>query len=110
MRIGSSMVDIPNSGGYRMPQSFLGGLGDDTTFSATDLTTIGTAALSIWDQQQLFQENLRRTSQGLAPINISTIGVPQPTVNVGLTQDTQSLVMLGVVGLLGIVLIGKRAK
>ena len=117
MRLSSTMVDIPGVS-YRMPQSFLGRLGDilpadnnaTTGYSPGDLATFGTAALSIWDQQQLFQTNLERQARGLPPINISTVGVPTPGVAVSLSPETQSMLMIGGIGLLAVLLFTGRKK
>lgn len=61
-------------------------------------------------QRRLLNVNIDRARQGLPPLDTSQYGVG---VNVGLTGDTQKLVMWGAVGfaalaLLGIIKLGRR--
>lgn len=52
-------------------------------------------------QKKLTQMQLDRVAQGLSPLNIdpTTMGLPGPSVNFGLTGDTKKLVTWGAVGL-----------
>lgn len=94
--------------------SGLGTLGDDTTGVAptTDvnttpswLTSLANAASSVTNiinQQQLNQINLQRVAAGLQPLPQSVIG---PTATVGLSPDTQNLLIFGGIGIAALVLL-----
>lgn len=58
------------------------------------------------DAQTLFNVNLQRAQQGLAPLNAnpSAYGIVSPQVNVGLSSSTQTLLIAGGIGL-GVILL-----
>lgn len=58
------------------------------------------------DAQTLFDTNLQRAQQGLAPLNANptAYGIISPSVNVGLSPGVQSLLMYGGIGL-GLILL-----
>lgn len=58
------------------------------------------------DAQTLFDTNLQRAQQGLAPLNANptAYGIMAPSVNVGLSPGVQSLLMYGGIGL-GLILL-----
>lgn len=59
------------------------------------------------DAQTLFDTNLQRAQQGLAPLNAnpSAYGIVSPSVNVGLSPQVQTMLIYGGVGLGAIALI-----
>jgi hypothetical protein len=76
------------------------------------ITAATTAALGVTqvnDAQKIFNINLARAQQGLAPIatNPAALGLPSPTARIGLTSETTTAVLWGV-GLLagGLILAG----
>lgn len=94
------------------------GLGQDTTADTT-------AEQSIWDrlsstiekllpfyaqykqQRELIKLNIERAKQGLPPIEAEQIA---PQVRVGLTSDTQRLLLFGVIGVIGVLLLATRKR
>lgn len=57
------------------------------------------AALSFKQQNDLNQLNLERARKGLPPLNTSQfMAQSAPQVRVGMTQDTQKMVMIGLAG------------
>lgn len=60
---------------------------------------------SIYQQRQLVSINAQRAAQGLPPLSNAQIA---PAVNVGLTAQTQQLLMLGGAALLFVFLMKKR--
>jgi hypothetical protein len=85
------------------------GLGQDTTAEPSiwdKLTNTIEKLLPVYaqykQQRELIKLNIERAKQGLAPIEAEQIA---PQVRVGLTSDTQRLLLFGVLGVLGIGLI-----
>jgi hypothetical protein len=63
-------------------------------------------------QKKILDMQLTRAQQGLSPLDIdpSLYGLSGPSVNVGLTGDTQKLLMYGGLGLLGFFLLSRFMK
>jgi len=78
-----------------------------STDSGTDITKLATNALTALQTYQLNQINVQRAKQGLPPINTAAYGTG---INVGLSADTQKLVMYGGIALLGVLLINSLTK
>jgi hypothetical protein len=100
---------------YRIGHRTLGALGDtpaDTTTTSTSenptpswLTALiggATQIENVISQQQLNTINMQRASQGLPPLPQSVIG---PTATVGLSADTQNLLVIGGLAIGGLVLL-----
>lgn len=105
----------------------LGNLGDDTTSTDTTDTGPGGAAAPGWLQtlitgatqleltqqsisnaQQINAINIQRAAAGLPPINPPlTSG---PTVNVGLSQNTQTLLLYGALAVGALILVNTLLK
>lgn len=75
--------------------------------TGTDITKLATNALTALQTFQLNQINVQRAKQGLPPINTAAYGTG---INVGLSADTQKLVMYGGIALLGVLLINSLTK
>lgn len=58
-----------------------------------------------YNQQKILDANIERARQGLPPINTASIA---PTYNVGLSPETQQLLMFGGIALLAILLLKRR--
>lgn len=93
----------------------LAGLGDASNIFGTDTAATGgqsspfdPATVTAVNSELVFGSNLFRAWAGQPPLNVAATA---PAVNVGLTQDTQNLVLLGGAALLLVVLLkGKRKK
>jgi hypothetical protein len=86
--------------GHRQSLGALGDDGTDTTSTSgsptpswlTSLIGAGTQIENVVAQQQLNTINIQRASQGLPPLPSSVVG---PTATVGLSTDTQNLLVVG---------------
>jgi hypothetical protein len=99
--------------------SGFGSLGDDTITVPADtdatatpgwLTSIigaGTQVENVLAQAQLNQINIQRAAQGLAPLPSSVVG---PTATVGLSSDTQNLLIYGALGFAALFLLSKALR
>lgn len=94
----------------------LRGLGDTaigTDETATDFSWLNQVPSWIKDiqvavnTQKLLDLNLQRAAQGLPPITSAAIA---PTLNLGMSPETQQLVMYGGIALLAVLLLSKRKK
>lgn len=61
--------------------------------------------VATYQQKQLLQLQVDRARQGLPPLNASQYGAG---INVGLSQDTQKLIMYGGIALVAFMLLSKR--
>ena len=63
-------------------------------------------------QKKLLDVQLQRAQQGLAPLNINPAdyGVTGPTMNVGLTGDTQKMLMYGGLALVAVIVLMRVSK
>jgi hypothetical protein len=75
---------------------------ETTGDTVNDYAKLATSALTTLQTFQLNQINVNRAKQGLPPINTAAYGTG---INVGLTPQTQQLVMYGGIALLAILLI-----
>lgn len=68
----------------------------DIGSAVTAATTAALGIVQVNDAQKIFNTNLQRAQQGLAPIptNPTTYGLPAPTANIGLTSGTTSTLLL----------------
>jgi hypothetical protein len=120
---GASSLDIPITidSGSSDPS---GAISSASTSSASPswLSSIGsavTAATQAYlgiqqskDAQTLFDMNLQRAQQGLAPLNANptAYGIISPSVNVGLDPGVQSLLIYGGIGLGAILILSTVLK
>jgi hypothetical protein len=73
----------------------------DISKAVTAATTAFLGYTQVKDAQSIFQTNLMRAQQGLAPIptNPAQYGLPSPTANIGLTSSaTNTLLMVAGIG------------
>lgn len=78
-----------------------------STESGTNVSQLATQALTALQTYQLNQINVNRAKQGLPPINTAAYGTG---INVGLSADTQKLVMYGGIALLGVLLVNSLTR
>jgi len=76
------------------------------------ITSAGQAYLTktqVDAQKKILDIQLGRAQAGLAPLNINptTYGLPAPTVNFGVSSDTQKVLMYGLLGLGGVFVAAK---
>jgi hypothetical protein len=98
-------------GGYRT-QSALGrvrkvrrmGAIEDSDWSS-NLTNFLTAAQTAYTTNRLLDLNIQRAQQGLAPISAQSVA---PTVNFGVSTDTQKMLLYGAIALGVVLLLRKR--
>lgn len=70
----------------------------DTDLTETgDIFSVGTQVLNVINTAQIRQINIERAKQGLPPIDSSAIA---PQVNVGLSPETQRLILFGGIALI----------
>jgi hypothetical protein len=107
---------LPNAHPGIVPQHGLGGLGADIDLSSIfksnasgDATgapaALDPATVAMINSEGVFATNLYRQTQGLPPI---TGPAAAPAVNVGISPDLQSTLMMAAAGLGLFYLIGKR--
>ena len=122
--IGSSSLDIPITIGGSSSTDTTGAISTASTSSASPswLSSIGsviTAATQGYlgiqqtqDAQTLFNTNLQRAQQGLAPLNAnpSAYGIISPSVNVGLSPGVQTMLIYGGLGLGAILILSTVLK
>ncbi len=90
----------------------------DITGAVSTATQAFLGYTQVQDAQQIFQTNLQRAQQGLAPIptNPTQYGLPAPTANIGLAASAQSTILTvamigGGVLLIGLLMSGgKKSK
>ena len=75
--------------------------------TGNDWASLASNALTALQTFQLNQINVNRAKQGLPPINTAAYGTG---INVGLSTDTQKLVMSGGIALLGVLLINSLTR
>ena len=80
--------------------------GDTSTMSIiSSLVGELPAIITGWNTIQLSNVNVTRAQQGLAPLNMTAYG---PQVGVSLTPATQSMLMIGAVGLGAVLLLSRK--
>lgn len=82
-------------------------IAETTGDTGNNYAQLATSALTALQTYQLNQINVQRATQGLPPINTAAYGMG---VNVGLTQDTQKLVMYGGLALLAFLVFNSLSK
>ena len=83
---------------------------DTTSQLINTISSIGSSALSLFQDQKLFNLNLQRAAQGKPPINAAAYMNANSGINVGLNAGTQQTVLLAIAGLGGIFLLSKLMK
>lgn len=77
-----------------------------------NILKFGSAALALYQQQQLAKTNLKLIQAGQPPIQVSSVPGLAPTIQVqgGLDPSTKNLVIAGALGLGAVLLLGMKRR